>query len=176
MRNLLAGAVIALTLAGCAVQSQHPASLSEAEFAEYAGSMQEMSWYEVSGERRPVVQPTVVPMDDMEQSRNGCMAANQISDEECLVTFIYTPEDIGYLSSSELDYVYDYYVSELVPCLALQRLSLGFAPTRAEFSSAGWISWDPYTELGADLPPSRTEAIFEACPPYPPMPFSKAYG
>lgn len=176
MRNLLAGAVVALSLAGCAVQAQHPTSLSEAEFADYAGAMQDMAWYDYGSDARPLVEPTVVPIDELENARSECMAANQFSDDACSVSFISDPEDIGYLSSSELNYVYDYFATELVPCLALQGLDVGHAPTRAEFTYAGWVSWDPYSELGADLPPSRSEAILAACPPYPPMPFSKAYG
>ncbi len=176
MRNLLAGAVVALSLAGCPVQSQYPAPLSEAEFADFAGTMQDMAWFEVGGEARPLVQPTPVAIDELEHARNACMAANQISNDECAVSFIASPGDIGYLSSSELNYVYDYFATELVPCLATQGLNVGFAPPRADFSHAGWMTWDPYSELGAELPPSRSEAVFAACPPYPPMPFSKAYG
>jgi len=170
MRNLLAGAVVALTLAGCAVQP--PSALTDEELRDYSGMMQDRSWYDVGGETRPLVEPTLIPAGDMEQVLNDC----ELSFEACALTFIAEPGDIGYLSSSELSYVYDYYASELVPCLATEGLTLGIAPTRAEFTHAGWISWDPYTELGADLPPSRAEGIREKCPPYPPMPFSGAYG
>ena len=165
MRNLLAGAVVALTLAGCAAQA--PTPLTDEELFEYTSTMQDRAWYDVGGETRPLVEPTLVPVDEMERALNDC----ELSFEECAVTFINEPGDIGYLSSSELSYVYDYYASELVPCLATQGLNVGYAPTRAEFAHAGWLTWDPYLELGAELPPSRAEAILEKCPRYPPSPF-----
>ena len=65
MRNLLAGAVVALTLAGCAVQP--PLALTDGEIRDYSGMMQDRSWYDVGGETRPLVEPTLVPAGDMEQ-------------------------------------------------------------------------------------------------------------
>ena len=170
MRYLLAGAVLLLALAGCAVPT--PTPLTDDELDAYAYEMQGRALYDMGGELRPTIEPTFVAADEMEQALNDC----ELSAAECAVTYIYYPEDLGYLSGSELGYVYDYYASELVPCLATQGLDVGYAPTRAEFSYAGWMSWDPYSELGANLPPSRAEAIRAQCPPYPPMPFTEAYG
>lgn len=176
MRNLLVGAAVALSLAGCAVQAQHPAPLAGEDRGEYLREMQDRAWYDVGGDARPQVEPTPVPGEELERVFDECLAAAQLSREECSLSFVAEPADIGYLSSSELNYVYDYYASELVPCLATQGLNVGYAPPRSEFAVAGWMRWDPYSELGAELPPSRADAIREACPPYPPMPFTGAYG
>lgn len=172
MRNLLAGAVVVLTLAGCAAQT--PSTLTDEELSDYLVEMQDQAWFYAgaSNETRPRVEPTLMPADDLEQAFTDCYQNDALTEAQCDMALIAYPEDIGYFSSSELNYVYDYYADELVPCLATEGLSVGYAPTRAEFVQAGWMSWEPYRELGAKLPPSRAEAVVEKCPQYPPLPFS----
>jgi len=171
----MAGAVAALLLAGCAGQVEHPSALNDAELAEYLDEAQNRAWFYSSqgNETRPEVAPEFVHLDDMGGPFTDCLADDEVSDVVCDMTYVYYPGDIGYFSASELGYVYDYFADELVPCLATLGLEMTYFPTRDEFTAtAGFMSWEPYVQLGADLPPSRADAILADCPRYPPMPFS----
>jgi hypothetical protein len=174
MRNLLVGAVVVLTLAGCAQQVPPPQPLTEQELAQYVQDEQDERWFYSprSNETRPRVDAVLIHLDEVGGPYNDCILDDEVSDTTCHLTYLYYPHDIGYFSASELSYVYDYFADELVPCLEARGLQVTWAPPRAEFVQAGWMSWDPYQQLGADLPPSRAEAVMAACPLYPPLPFS----
>lgn len=62
------------------------------------------------------------------------------------------PEQIHdpyFLSPAQLDYVYDYYATWLIPCLAHHGWELRNAPTREEFADlAGY--WSPYDSIIVD--------------------------
>jgi hypothetical protein len=74
------------------------------------------------------------------------------------------------LDEAQLDELYAYYTSWLIPCLALDGYSVLNVPTRAQFGDGGAGkpgSWNPY--LTAELPASVAIAsvVLEACEPYP---------
>jgi hypothetical protein len=68
-----------------------------------------------------------------------CLAANPPSEIE----------DQGFLSVPQLDYVYDYYLTWVVPCLAQHGWNLRSAPTREEFIELEG-NWSPYTAIEVD--------------------------
>lgn len=181
MRYLLLGGVIALSLVGCTSTIAEPEPPAGAELQHFIDEQQ----------RR---EPVVTELGGVfEFSFNGstCLERSQqfladfdvtaISDAEVLrlgglfedemkkcESAVLSPNEAGYFSTAQLDYLYDYYQDTLVPCLQLQGLDVGFAPSRSEFASvAGWVSWDPYSELGAAVPPSRSAEIRSRCPGYP---------
>lgn len=48
------------------------------------------------------------------------------------------------LSDDQRNYLYDYYRSWLIPCLALHTADTVGVPSRKQFLSAAWLGWDPY--------------------------------
>lgn len=48
------------------------------------------------------------------------------------------------LTDDQLDYLYDYYASWVMPCLALKSIVVSSVPTRKQFVTAGWSNWNPY--------------------------------
>jgi len=48
------------------------------------------------------------------------------------------------LSLAQLDYLYDYYRSWVIPCLALESITVSAVPSRAEFLGSPWQPWNPY--------------------------------
>lgn len=74
------------------------------------------------------------------------------------------------LEEAQLDELYGYYQSWLIPCLTLEGYSVLNVPTRTQFGMGGAGqpgSWNPY--LTAERPASIAIAsvLFEACAPYP---------
>ena len=184
MRKLLAGAVIALSLAGCA-QVAEPPQPTDAEFDAYIREQQDLLWYEYGSPQfeRPAVESEVADFDDPVET-GGCEMSSasmviiadtgvvetklrviaETAQYQCLVAALPYPSVIGYYTPAQLGFLYDYFHDVLVPCLQAQGLSVGFTPTREEFTAAaGTVPWDPYTELGADLPPSRADEIRLRC-------------
>lgn len=64
------------------------------------------------------------------------------------VCFASHPADVMFgevrLSDAQLDYLYDYYRSWVMPCLALDSVVPTRVPTRSEFTSRTWSGWNPY--------------------------------
>jgi len=184
MRKLLAGAVIALSLAGCA-QVAEPPQPTDAELDAYIREQQDQLWYEYGSPQfeRPVVPSVLVEPNKYNDPDASCGAgvltlvdadggimsvtpvlSSEIAQYECRVGQMPYPADIAYYTPAQLGFIYDYFHDVLVPCLQTQGLSVGFTPTREEFTAAaGTVPWDPYTDLGADLPPSRADEIRLRC-------------
>ncbi len=75
----------------------------------------------------------------------------------------------------QLRVIYDYYVDELIPCLAAEDQVLE-APTFETFVGR-WESpspWTPYGELVTQLPPDERERVRQACPEN--LPFDELFG
>ena len=177
MRTTAAAAVAAgtlLALAGCTAPVPHPSPPSADEVAVYIEDSQATQWfYSLTPlDPRPQLDAQLIAAPDFDDVLRACGRANQLSDVECSLSYLQVPGDIGYLGSAELGYLYDYFADSHVPCLAVRGLRMTYMPTRAEYTAqAGLVPWDPYTQLGADLPPSRADDILADCPRYPPMPY-----
>ena len=183
MRKLLAGAALALSLAGC-TQVVEPPPPTDAELATYIREQQDLLWFEYGSLdlERPEAKSELVASDSSSGDVAQCGASQIIVDEEsgvatvtalpssetalyeCQAAQIPYPTDVEYYTPAQLGAIYDYFRDSLVPCLQVQGLDVGVAPSRDEFVGvAGSIPWDPYTELGADLPPSRAAEIRARC-------------
>jgi hypothetical protein len=66
--------------------------------------------------------------------------------------------------------VYDYYVEELVPCLAAEGYRVGHVPTWEEFweDPFGPDMWNPYSALDPEASLRERDRLMEECPPNPP--------
>lgn len=77
-----------------------------------------------------------------------------------------SPVSAGVFNSSQLEYWYEYYRLELVPCLQGAGLELEESPSRSEFEANGGY-WNPYLSLDPNV---RVHAIVDgdilaSCPP-----------
>lgn len=185
MRKLLAGAALALTLAGC-TQIAEPPLPTEAELDTYIREQQDLLWFEYGSPQleRPTVESVLVALNSSADDRCSgsqtslvevegealvtVLPASETAIFECLAARIPYPTDVEYYTPAQLGAIYDYFRDSLVPCLQVHGLDVGTAPSRDEFVGvAGSIPWDPYSELGADLPPSRAQVIRQQCPALP---------
>ena len=187
MRNLLTGAVLALSLAGCLPVAE-PSEPTDAELDAYIREQQELLWYEYGSPQfeRPLVESQLVGVNKYNDPDEICGAgvvtviddgavisvtavpASETAQYECQAAAIPYPAEIGYYTPAQLGFIYDHYRDVLVPCLQAQALDVAIAPTREQFVAvAGSIPWDPYSELGADLPTSRATEILQRCPALP---------
>jgi hypothetical protein len=195
MRYVLLSGVIALSLAGCTLTVAEPPPPQGAELQGYIEEQQrripdasQSIEFSVGPEATGVIEVSLNGSNclDRAQAFLSSIDVTTLTDDEvvrisaqyeaemidCENGVLLEPNEGGYFSAAQLDYLYDYFQDSLVPCLQLQGLEVGFAPSRSEFaSSAGWIRWDPYSELGATLPPSRSAEIRSRCPEYPPAEF-----
>jgi hypothetical protein len=65
----------------------------------------------------------------------------------CQTRFPYAAEPEQLFTVAQRDYIYDYYVEFLVPCLEFRGNTVAEAPSRADFLSRSGF-WSPYYEIG----------------------------
>jgi hypothetical protein len=69
------------------------------------------------------------------------------------------------LNAAQLDYLYDYYLESLIPCLEVNGIHIRTVQTRKQFlDRAG--GWNPYVSNGGALL-GGTGRIAAKCPAYP---------
>lgn len=198
MKRLAALALAALALAGCTVAPAPERGLSEEEKDIIRQHQTEGLWAATGlyADQRPVSPPvTVVSLDDWAAAYVKCMnnagfyrydvaegggisverTSGERSDLERLTVYLCTMSfelegqfDSRY-SAAQIEYLYDYYRDELVPCMASRGFTVTEVPTRSEFEF-GLGSWHPYLALPDDL---RLEMMDNPdflllCPPMPP--------
>lgn len=83
-----------------------------------------------------------------------CMAATTAPDRDlvqwlCFKRYPVSPDspDLDFiLNKAQADYLYDYYVERLIPCLESIGMTVGEAPRRVEFTRLpyGALGWSPY--------------------------------
>lgn len=71
---------------------------------------------------------------------------------------------------AELDALYDYYVTQLVPCLGAAGATVSEVPGRADFAAGGegqpgW--WNPYLGVATPASIADVDLLFAECAPYP---------
>ena len=193
MPRMLVALVALLLLSGC-VTAPRPAGLSDAEQRRFDALVQDQQW-EFSGvadREQPVVEAIEVDPNDIGRhiydclveagldegwalDENGLVGTVQFdsSDDQvafyvCSVSFIPPARYWGYLSTDELNATYDYFQDWLVPCLEAHDYQLPLAPPRDEIASApGYLSWDPYTQLGARITDDAAAELQKDCPSVP---------
>ncbi len=82
----------------------------------------------------------------------------------------YQPEAVDgqILSRAQLDYVYDYYLRFLIPCLGSRGERVADIPDRASFVAESGIGpWNPYWAVMTDSQDAFEESRAQ-CPPMPP--------
>jgi hypothetical protein len=60
-----------------------------------------------------------------------------------------TPLGTLRFTDEQLEYLYDYYRSWVIPCLALSSVEISSVPTREQFLSGNWSGWTPYDHAEA---------------------------
>jgi hypothetical protein len=82
----------------------------------------------------------------------------------CSEKYQVDPSIVPLLTSRQLDYIYDYYVTSLVPCLREHGVKVTSAPSRLLFAPPGQheLTWNPY--LSANL---ATVSQVADCAPMP---------
>lgn len=89
---------------------------------------------------------------------------------ECQAKFpIYPPQD-GFLTDEQREYLYDYYQSVLVPCLALEGYPItGAAPSRAAFTDVTRVDsfWTPYSFIEYPVSSNDQADLLAKCPDSP---------
>jgi hypothetical protein len=72
----------------------------------------------------------------------------------------------------QLDYTYDYYTKELLPCLRSFGIGVHGMPSAVDFredSQHGLVAWSPYAALDVANPPAPPLSVLEGkCSPTPP--------
>lgn len=89
---------------------------------------------------------------------------------ECRVLFQRDLSEGAELNREQRDYLYDYYLESLVPCLELQGVRVEDPPTREEFAATGiGIGWNPYYAMDALSfgEVVADDALLLACPSFP---------
>jgi hypothetical protein len=168
---LLAATALVLALTGC-VQAVGPPPVTDADLEEYIGIQQQRQWSFIAPTslEHPRLESRVLGPEQLFGSERNCPVGPDALDDTfaCLVAELPHPSTTNFFSRAQLDYIYDYFQDSLVPCLLQYGLDVGYAPSREEFTrEPGWLSWDPYSELGAEVPPSRAAELRWRCPPMP---------
>lgn len=193
MTKFLVALVALLLLSGC-VTSPRPGGLSANEQRQFDALIQAQQWdySDIPDREQPVVDSIEVDPNDMGRhiydclvdvglgegyalDANGLVGSVQFESPDdrvafyvCSVSFIPPARYWGYLSTDELNATYDYFQDWLVPCLEAHDYQVPLAPARDEVASApGYLSWDPYTQLGARITDDAAAALQDECPTVP---------
>ena len=195
-----AAAASMVLLGGCVTTSQLPeGGMSRDELLIVRAAQLDVAWerLDLPDEIRPAEQGfTVVPSDEWAQRVAGCMSdagydnygvrdqrlqigkASSLSEPRteaidffvCRALFQRDLTDGVELNRGQRDYLYDYYLTSLVPCLELQGVQIEDSPTRDEFAASGvGIGWNPYYAMDALSfgEVVADDALLAACPSFP---------
>ena len=91
--------------------------------------------------------------------------AVQLASFECMARHSFDPSDHVLLTDAQLDYIYDYYESWVMPCFVQNDTFPRAIPTREEFHNYGGL-WTPYDSADAVLDGRMThDTLVELCGP-----------
>lgn len=188
---LVAGAAsLALLLTGCFTTLQPPSGLDAAERDALQRQSLDDIWsaYNLFAYDRPTPEvEEYVGVDDWPGVMADCMnddgwsdyvasgggvtspsgpdAQESIDWYECFARFPIDPQETGYLSAEQREYIYDWYGEWLMPCITAEGYEIGTRPTRDTFVEVPeqWSGWSPYIALEADVPDTAVQALMEKC-------------
>ena len=156
---VLLGVVPLLALAACA-NPELPAEPTPAEVRQVVLDLETEQWFTMFGEKREpqtLVRVWVDSFAEQKAAVDECMAATTAPDRDlvqwlCFKRYPVSPDspDLDFiLTKAQADYLYDYYVERLNPCLESLGLTVGEAPRRVEFTRVpyGALSWSPYVDM-----------------------------
>lgn len=177
----MAAALLALvSLAGCSTPLEKPTGLTDAEKSEYRDVQLERAWNETGLTAYSVERPTIqvqryIGTDEYNQVMDDCIRMQNVDPIDagemsvplemnlawytCTALFPLDPSRIGVIGASQREYLYDYYVRWLVPCLESAGYPVSDAPPRKVFLGGG-PSANAWTPWGAiDLPVRDADQI-----------------
>jgi hypothetical protein len=195
MDRVLAAALLVLTLAGCTAVGPPPSGFSPRQWEERHALELDLSWQStgLADSLRPAApEPVAISPDEWAESFAGCMndagfdnyqaqgqavvISEQNQDPEAAQAQLIARyvcdarfRVAGYegLNNDEIDYLYDYYRDELIPCLALHQVEIAASevPTRQQFAD-GLGGWNPYGAVTAASKKHlyRDASITDECP------------
>jgi hypothetical protein len=200
MRSRRAVAVCVLALAGvmtlsaCTPQQSFPRGPSDAEVDAAVQELLDTQW-EGTGLDGVVERPIVEPESSVTQWSPGmaeCVSeigeesygwsdtegfmlgtgergtdAQQLAFYECYARF----PSVSVFSREQREYIYDYYLTSLLPCLGLHGHPALVVPSRRSFVAGtgtvdgSWL-WSPYSAM-TELPSDRAvfDTLYRECPP-----------
>ena len=169
--------VLLVALAGCTVPREPPPGVTAEETAALLETRIDQAWMNTGLDglvERPEVDRGTVAADFNELAEclvdtgltdwgmsdgstgPGLAAAEAPTPDDQLIfytCFAQHPTDVVMggirLSREQLDYLYDYYRSWVIPCLALDSITVSSVPTRSEFGRDFWQGWNPYDQAPA---------------------------
>ena len=181
-------------MAGCAAEPELPAGLTDAEVQEIVDAQNAQWWSDMfPDEPQPVVEPIEYTSPSSEGTQvTDCILAAEIEgvresqgglaftsvDEEvndafsrqqfiCSLQYPYDisqPEDFGYFSDEQVEYLHNYNTRRVLPCLRL----LGYFVMDAPAASSEGYYWTPYHSMSPQpTSASEWERIDQRCPPPP---------
>ncbi|MEO8095116.1 MAG: hypothetical protein ABI632_09295 [Pseudolysinimonas sp.] len=196
MKRALLAVVALLSLAGCASPAP-PAPLSQAQVDAITAADNDARWSFFFGERPDVARPHVTRLGYLdphsaESFYKKCLVDAGVNPDDifgfgiydvdptglteayltyyvCVAEYPVNPIAIGYLSTPQLGFMYDYYSTRLAPCLLALGYSVEPAPRRAAFvdGSFNGSGWDPYADVHPTPGKHSWDFIDERCPPLP---------
>lgn len=199
MGRVIAAIAVLLLLTGCVPTREVPTSgPTDAELQKFLDQQVDFLWVNsgLPDEQRPAnPEPTFIGAEDWAVSLATCMndlghdnyvaednglsTSPAVGDAEesldwflCQATYQFDPAQYELWSGAQLDYLYDYNRSVLVPCLEAHGEAVTFAPTREQAATVGgeFSGWNPYFWNWENFSPktsARDKHISESCPPFP---------
>jgi hypothetical protein len=188
MTKLAALAALALVLAGCTAQPGPGPAADDPLLAQ----LLERSWRDFSVRHPEVERPEVEVVEVMDVEDYQAQLASCVHDEGfpevtidpmggisyqgsqldayelamyiCQSRYPLDPKYYEPLTDAQLSTLYDYYVTELVPCLEAEGYPTSPPPSRQSYiDSYTTEPWNPYTEVPG-MPEPRWFHINEVCP------------
>lgn len=194
-RGLIVVCAALAALAGCAAVTPAPPGPTSYEIEAFTSDVLDVEWADASrgaGLERPVVErERFITVEEWGDTRAACMAesgydytytdeiglsgggviadrgAHAIAWYTCGARFPIDPEDLGLLSTAQVEYVYSYFERWLIPCLQRNGYDVGTLPERSFFVQSKRILWNPYSSIDLTGGPDQTRLLFEACPQLP---------
>jgi hypothetical protein len=186
-------AVLIVLLAGCTTPRQPPPGATAEETAALLEMRVDQAWLNTGLEgvaERPAVERVDEPanfdelaeclsdaglvdwgMSDGSTGPGLAVSRTPSADEQLIfyTCFAQHPTDVIMggvrLSRAQLDYLYDYYRSWVIPCLALDSITVPDAPTRQEFAAEAWHGWNPYRQAPGIVTEQEYRDAIERCGP-----------
>lgn len=174
----IALAACASLLAGCTPAPALPEPLTSAEVEALVDGANRDWWEQIApGEPMPVIEPIqMLEPEGPTDVLDDCLSQADQTDQKqweraafvCSMQYpwkISDPDDYGYLSEAELEYLWSYFTERLVPCLELSGYDIGSLPSEQSFMAQPYLSWVPYYSI-TPLPQTAAEwqRIDARCP------------
>lgn len=95
----------------------------------------------------------------------------------CQAQYPTDPVELGYFSTEQSQFLYNYWANVLTPCLRGQGVPVPPLPKRYPFGSSAYPNlsgpWDPYEKVRTVRGNAIAPFIFTRCPEFPPQLYSK---